>query len=174
MADLGESSASSAFQLGSHFRVVSACAPSQKSILKRSLIGFGMDEPPVRMIQSIFVISRLTGSKAFGADGSCNLAVDPKRLYKKANIYREIRDEFLGGDIAVRRVFGESSRFLKSVGQECFNEVVGDVFKTPIDPAALEDPSLREACARLKLAVTRPFKKQLESLSYSLQLQVHE
>jgi hypothetical protein len=159
------------FQLGSNFRSVTASKPDQKAILKRALQGYGMPDPSVRMVQSIYVISLLTGSPAFARAGATRLPIDARKMYKKANIFCEIRDAFFDGDIAVRKVFSDSNRFLKSVGQECFNEVVNDVFKKPLDNRQLEDPALREACARLKLAVTKPCKKQLETLHYMMQLQ---
>ena len=50
-----------------------------------------MVEPSVRMVQSVYVISRLTSSNVFSSDGGCMMKIDAKKMYKKANILREIR-----------------------------------------------------------------------------------
>ena len=82
------------------------------------------------------------------------------------------RDAFFDGDIALRKVFSESNHFLMSVGQECFNEVVSDVFKKPLDNRLIENVELRQTCADMGLTVTKIFKKQLETLHYMLELHV--
>ena len=79
------------FQVGRHFRTISAAKPDHKSILKKSLQGYGMIEPSVRIVQSVYVISRLTSSSVFSSDGGCLMKIDAKKMYKKANIFREIR-----------------------------------------------------------------------------------
>lgn len=79
------------FQIGRHFRAISAAKPDHKSILKKCLQGYGMVEPSVRMVQSVYVISRLTSSNVFSSDGGCMMKIDAKKMYKKANILREIR-----------------------------------------------------------------------------------
>ena len=83
-----------------------------------------------------------------------------------------LRDAFFDGDIALRKVFSESNHFLMSVGQECFNEVVSDVFKKPLDNRLIENTDLRQACDSMGLTVTKAFKKQLETLHYMLELHV--
>ena len=79
------------FQIGRHFRAISAAKPDHKSILKKSLQGYGMVDPSVRIVQSVYVISRLTSSNVFSSDEGCMMNIDVKKMYKKANILREIR-----------------------------------------------------------------------------------
>ena len=83
--------ASKRLQIGRHFRTISAAKPDHESILKRSLQGYGMIEPSVRLVQSIYVISRLTSSNVFSSEGGCMMNIDVKKMYKKANVLREIR-----------------------------------------------------------------------------------
>ena len=79
------------FQVGRHFRTISAASPEHQPILKRSLQGYGMVDPSVRMVQSVYVISRLTSSNVFSSDDACKMNIDARRMYKKANILREVR-----------------------------------------------------------------------------------
>ena len=95
----------------------------------------------------------------------CNEVVVIRHTY----VYR---DAFFDGDIALRKVFSESNHFLMSVGQECFNEVVSDVFKKPLDNRLIENTELRQTCDSMGLTVTKAFKKQLETLHYMLELHV--
>ena len=50
-----------------------------------------MADPSVRMVQSVYVISRLTSSNVFSSDDACKMNIDARRMYKKANILREVR-----------------------------------------------------------------------------------
>ena len=50
-----------------------------------------MIEPSVRLVQSVYVISRLTSSNVFSSEGGCMMNIDVKKMYKKANVLREIR-----------------------------------------------------------------------------------
>ena len=79
------------FQIGRHFRAISAAKPDHKSILKKSLQGYGMIDPSVRVVQSVYVISRLTSSNVFSRDDGCMMNIEAKKMYKKANIFREVR-----------------------------------------------------------------------------------
>ena len=59
-----------------------------------------------------------------------------------------------------------------SVGQECVNEVVSDVFRKPLDNRLIENEDLRQTCKDMRLTVTKNFKRQLEYLHYMLELHV--
>ena len=50
-----------------------------------------MIDPSVRVVQSVYVISRLTSSNVFSRDDGCMMNIEAKKMYKKANIFREIR-----------------------------------------------------------------------------------
>ena len=158
------------FTLGSRFRVVQAAQADDKAVIGRILQGFGMN-PNLRMIQSMFVISKLN-RKSFSEIGG-HVSGDwatSKKLYRKANLLQEIRDTFFEGDLAVRRIFSTSNPFLRAVGQECFNDIVSDIFQQPIDKRYF-DPKLKSVCEQRKLTVSKTFKKQLEQLEYMLEIQ---
>lgn len=80
------------------------------------------------------------------------------------------RDVLFDGDLAIRRIFSQSSPFLRSIGQECLNDIVADIFQNPVDKRHFE-PRLREQCQRRGLTVTKAFQKRLENLHYLLQIQ---
>ena len=155
------------FTLGSRFQLVQAARANDQAVIGWILQGFGMS-PSLRMIQSMFVISKLK-SNSFSETAlstSREWTTTSKKLFKKANLMQEIRDTFFGGDLAVRKLFSVSNPFLRAVGQECFNDIVSEVFQQPTDQRCF-DPRLKAACDRRHLRVSKTLKRQLEALQYA-------
>lgn len=154
--------------LGRAFNTLTAAEPNLKLIIKQCLQGFGID-PTVRMIQSIFVLSQLH-SKSFSETGSALSLLHDKKAYKRSDAFQEIRDLFLDGDFAIRRIFNKREPFMKTIGHECINEIVEETFNDPYD-AQHFDSKLSEVAREMKLTMNRSFKKQVELLFDTIQHQ---
>ena len=152
--------------LGLRFRTVQSAEPNSKAVMARILEGFGMS-PNLRMVQSMFIISKLNTNSFSDSSYSGDWAA--KNMYRKANLLQEVRDTFFEGDLALRNLFSTSNPFLRAVGQDCFNDIVSDIFQQPIDRRYF-DPGLKRICDEKRLTVNNAFKKQLEYLKYALSI----